>query len=488
MKLYHNTDYDLMRPEWQVASDLYAGAHDRLVRPEYLWLHQIESEQFKSEKGILQARQVRASRAQRTRYFNIPEIILSLWTSIFFRSAPIIPESVDEIFGGDTDNVDGYGKSLFSFVKEDVFRNYLLYGRVYILADAPEGQPLTVAEETQLGITPRLRSLAPLSVTDWDVETIHSGRVGKLNMLRHEYRYYEPRSSEQAEPKESIRSDAIRLDGGVKVRTYEAQGTENVINYKDVDWKVMGETPLKLDEIPVAYLVDRPWLREVNEETLRYFNLRSNKDNIQYNQGFDKTFVTGIDGSDEKAIQALTEYTVSILPENGSAIKLDPVDVSAYERALDESFNTALRVGLNMLSNLAADSRETMSAEAASQQRENMYALVDSTLEDIENVVNEAIRHAARFKGIRDFDDKVEFNRSISEASIDQFVTLAQAFGDKLSKYPLASKEVIAKAASKLDLSEEAIEEINTTEVQDTSTSPEADRKRIVDEVINGPQ
>jgi hypothetical protein len=176
-----------------------------------------------------------------------------------------------------------------------------------------------------------------------------------------------------------------------------------------------------------------------------------------------------------------------LLPENGNALKLDPVDVAPYERALEDSFSTSMKLGLNMLRMLPGTSLENQSAESTAQEKENLYALVDSSLEDIENVVNEAIEYAALYKGIKDFESDVKFDRAITEQSTTEFVSLAQAFMDKLTKYPQAGKELLMRAATQLQLSEEAIKEIEENGVQQEE-SPETERQALIDEVINGKQ
>lgn len=487
--LYRNSEYDALEPEWRKARDLYQGKHGIVTAQEYLWPHYIELvTQGKSDLAIRQAEELRAARVQRTRYFNIPEIIVSLWTSIFFRAPFMVPDEIKAIFGspvdlGDVQNVDGYGKSLFKFVKDDVLAPLLLYGRVFLLANAPQGSPETKAQERALGIVPRLKSLMPLSVVDWDIEHADGNRIGRLNMLRHEYGYAAPRAHSSIEPKQTLRSDVLTRSGGYLVEEYEAADAK-VPGYKEIQWSPIGQTPVSsLSEIPVAYIFDESWLTGANEETLRFHNLRSNKDNIQHNQGADSGFIAGNEAQTSAEIQALTEYTWKFLKEGSTAFKLPPVDVSGYERALEDSKATAFALGLNMLRMLPSDSKEAPSAESASAEKENIYALVDSTLSDIENTTNQVIRYAAEFRGIKDLQESVKFDRSIDEATLDQFVSLAQAFGDKLSKYPKAQKEILVKAARKLDLSDDAVNEIETLEVK-PEPDPAEERKALMDSVI----
>jgi hypothetical protein len=421
---------------------------------------------------------------------NIAEVLISLWTSIMLREEAANEEQVAPIFGGDVNNVDCCGKSLFRFTKEEEVTPYLLYGQVYLLADAPRGNPMTKADEKSIGLIPRLRSLSPLSVVDWDIECVDPNRLGKFNFLRHEYHHMPMRMSADVAPNEELYTDVLTRDGGYKVATYRLITTDKqghpivYTNDADREWELVEEVPIpKLTEVPVAYICDRPWLREANEEILRHFNLRSNKDNIQYNQGFDKTFIKGVSGQDPQAIQALTEYTVSLLPETGDAFKLDPVDVSGLERAVAEALENALKVGLNMLRTTPAASKEAPSAQSQDTEKANMFALVDSTLETLENCLNQAINYAAMFKGEMNFESDLEFPRSLKESSIADFTTLAVAFIDKFSQYPESLKDILLKAAKRLDLSEEAIKEIETKVVEAPPT-PEEQRQALVDGVL----
>ncbi len=483
MKLYYNPEYLRWKDEFQEAFDLYEGRHDVLTRTNYLWLHGVEDTTNKQPAGQQQAIALRAGRCQRTRYLNISEILVSIWTSLFFRDDPTIPQQIEELFGGSTDNIDGSGKSLFTLIKSDIFNNILLYGRAFILADAPQGSPTTKAEELAMGIYPRLRSLHPMAITDWDIETLEPGRLGQLNMLRHEYTHLQRRLSAQEKPVEIYKCDELTLNPSYIVRTYEQEAKQSrMVNQPLVpgqsnytsdssyeqagDWINPVEIVTKLSKIPVAYYIERPWLREANQEILRHFNIRSNRDNILFQQGFDRVFTKGVDYGNPAAVQALTEYTTVGLPENGDAFKLDPVDLGAYERAEAEAFTNALKAGFNMLRTLPADSREGLSAQSLAAEKENLYTLVESTLDDVEDLVNESIRNAALFKGIEDFQEETELSRSGTEQTVEQFITLSQAFMDKLGKYPLAQKDLMLKAAQKLDLSDEALKEIKTLEVQ----------------------
>jgi hypothetical protein len=502
MKLFYNPEYLRWKAEWQEAFDLYEGRHEVLTQPKYLYLHAVEDVANKNTLAQQQSMQLRAGRCERTRYLNISEIIVSIWTAIFFRECPEVPPEVDKLFGGDgtgeCKNVDGYGKTLFSLIKQDIFNNIALFGRCFILSDAPRGAPVTKTQELELGIFPRLRALHPMAVTDWDIETADQKRLGQFNMLRHEYMYLGKRTRATQRPDEYLMTDELVVEPNYGVYQYKqdtqpakvptdpivpGQSTLGVsTNYEqECNWEQVNNITTRLNKIPVAYYIDRPWLREANQEILRHFNIRSNRDNILYQQGFDKVYTKGVDYNDPSAVRSLSEYTTVGLPENGDAFKLAPVELGAYERAEAEAFTNALKAGFNMLRTLPADSREGLSAESLAAEKENLIALVESTLDDIETVTNEAIRNAALFKGITDFSEEVELSSVGVEQTVEHFTALAGAFMDKLNKYPKASKDLVLKAAEKLHLSEEAMEEIRTLEVKFESQMSATD---VLDQAI----
>jgi hypothetical protein len=497
-QLFQHPKYKYLKPDWIRYRDLYEGKHDILVTLEYLWAHAIEL------KGDDTAKRLRAAREQRTRYLNLPEILISLWTSYFFRKdmeiGPV-SKAILRPYGAEA-NIDGYDTSLKTFVRDRMLRSFLLYGKAIVLADAFGKTGKSAGEDAQIGFRPYLELLEPLDVVDWDIEASDSKRIGRYNVLRHEFDLNLPRLRANQQPKTQRQSHELAIiDGRYTIIKYTADKDEQG-NYRLYDpknagsgyaWQLDGEPiQTKLTEIPVVVMDSEPWLHDACEETLRYYNLRSNRDNINYFQGYEKGFVKGINTTDNEAMKAITEYTWSFLPTDGDAFTLPSGDPTALSLACEESLNSVFKVGLNQLRFLPSDSKLTQAEGAQSEEKDNTYALVEATLEDIEVAVNESINNWAKFLGKNDFKSDIELDRAIKPDSVDQFLSVYGVFQDKFSKVEVVERAAIEKAIKKLglpeDREEEALKAVREVQLGDALGQEAQKQKRqaVIDQALNG--
>lgn len=454
--LYTHPDYDKNKGLYTRIRALYEGDHDVLTGAEFLWEHLIES------KDDDVARQLRAGRQQRTRYLNLVEIITSLWVSYFFKKAPSLDDSVQELFADNINDVDGYGTSLFRLIKDQVLPQILLYGSTYVLVDSFKSSAKNRSAEQASGQRPFIEVLEPLCVPDWAIESGNPARAGKLNFLRSEYRFIPPRLSSKDEPKILTRSNLYSItDGTYTVEIFEQEQKKQNATIKNEaeQWALVDTAQIpRLSELPISYIQSESWLKDVCEEALRHYNLRSNKDNILYQQGYQKMFIKGIGSGDTDAIKALNEYVYSLLPENGDVKSIDPVNIAPYENAEREALDATFKVGLNQLRRLSSDSKDGQSAESQDAERHNTYALVESTVDDLETLTNSVIKDWAKFQTGKDnFDGKVTFDRSFTEESFDQFLQVFNAFRDEFRKVPIVTREATKRAVSKLGFDDEVL-------------------------------
>jgi hypothetical protein len=454
IKFYEHPEYSKKKENWQKWHDLYKGDHKTLVsNPDYLWPHTIE------EKNIA----LFESRKRRTRYLEIPEIVISLWTSFFYRNAP---EPSDDAldprkllpFLEDTDK-KGTNFPVFAMKMTE---HYLEAGKVGILIDAPtEGSNLE----------PYASIIHALEIKDWQEETNNSARVGKLNMLRREYKTVLPRTSLQSKPKEVIVSDVYQRTGPnvIEVQRYYKEEQKQVqgVKNQDGEWRLVSEFTLALSEIPMVILEDESWIKGVCEETLRHFNLRSCRDNIQHQQGYTNIFIIGIDAEDTKQVNAISEYTWPILPAGASVTPISPTSTASYDENIAEAMMSAFKVGLNQMRAVASDSKAIQSAESIKAEKDERVALVESTRDRFSRALTEVLNIVAEFKGVQG-EFIASLSLEITEENMDEFTQLYMTFANSFRQNPaydrLAFEKVVKKMFSDSELEELEGLEINVQE------------------------
>lgn len=465
-QLYENPEYTLRKPNWILARDLYEGRHEVLARPEYLWYHIIETKEH-GEK-------LRARREERTRYLNLSEILCSLLCSLFLKQEPKYDKALEKLLEshGGKRNIDGRGTSISAFIKNKILPSYFNYGKVILIADALPIIARNKREEAAVGVRPFLDLIDPLQFKDWSRETDDPKRMMSFQMARYEYDGVLPRQSSKEEPRlRRFSHEYTRQNNRINLTVWYNDVDVNGSPIKPEDnpqakagsWQG-GETitlDSRLSEIPIAVWEDESWLKDANQETLRHFNIRSNRDNINYNQGFQEKFITKEGGKmDATQLSAFNEYTHHILAVGENAFVIEPIDPIALEKAEAESLRNVFRVGLNRLESLPDSSRESSSADAQDKYSQYTYKLVEAALGEIEDILNQSLKHYAAFAGVSNFEGKVELDKEVSEESFEQFIEIWHAFSDGLSLAPTVKVEAYKKALTKLRLRREKMPEL----------------------------
>lgn len=464
---YKNPEYVANYDDWVKARDLYAGNHDVLSSPKYLQLHSIENNEKDAEAGKL-----RVAREQRTRYRNLTEIAVSMWQSLYFRQPPTPNKDLQALlkpYNGE-DNIDGMKTSLVSFAKDKVLPSQLNYGRSIIICDAFPIQPRNMKEQKENKIRPYMDIVMPLDAPDWCIEYGIPEKIGEFIFFRHEFYGMMPRTRPDIEPVLRKFSRTLILEKGKYVIK------ENYVNVgsnfrcsaehwnKELNaesWQT-GETfETKLTKIPVAINYGSSWLKDPNEESLRYHNIRSNKDNILHIQGYQDRYIKGVSPNDAQAYaKAFNEYVVKFLPENGEAFALPPVDPIAYERAEQESIIAFFQIALNKLHVMPIDAKAVQGADTLNKESEPTYALVEAELQNLENLFKEAFQNYAMFEGKEGGDYCLEFNKNITPESFQQFMDTWGMFRDLLAKVPGATAAGVKKGIKKLGFTAEEEENL----------------------------
>lgn len=485
--LQKHPEYEEKFAEWDLCTKLFDGKHEivcgdtSILWPMAVEVPQVQSDETTSIGKLLSniAKDQWSRRSLRTRWMNYPEIISSLLISFIFRKCPDF-QAVEELFGDQIKNVDGKGNSLFTFMKNGFGLDYLKYGKAIIKVESSKHSAATKADEIGAKIRPYFTSINPMAVPDW--ELADGDKITNYAWLRYEYARMQNRTSAESQPKKQLVSKAYYKEAsGVRVDVYTADLDKNA-DTSNPQWAKQGSVPLNLSRIPFVVLEDVSWLKDVNQEALRYHNLRSSSDNILYSSGYQKVVVFGVDPSDPAQLQSMSESTWNLVrAADGSLQVVEPPDLSSHEKAQEQSVNNMFKVGLNQFHIIPADSRVGQSAEAQVEQKDNTAALIESLLEDIENGINDAIGLWAEYKGVSDYQEKIVLEKDFTKDDITQFITVYNSFRDQFAKYPDVEQMVVKKATKNLGLDdqdqEDALKAIDAGPTDPVQEDPLSDAK-----------
>jgi len=476
VELFEHPLYPGLAKKWQVYRDLYEGNHDVLRGMAYLWPHELET-------GLTEdARRIRKIREDRSQYFNLIEPVVSRFTSLFFRDEPTYDQSVIDLFGDAFNDVDGEGQSLTTFMKEEVMAALLLYGRPIILTDSLGYQLQNLAEQRQKKARPYWEMLDPLCVKDWQRK-----ESGGYDFVRYEYDLVAPRESALKKPEMGRYSKIYQLqDSAVEVLTFKQdRGDQN--QSKQGSWVQSSAKPLSgWDELPIVGIEEESWIKDVAPLALKVFNLDSVLDNIHLFQAHQRVFLIGNLSDEQK--RAVAEFTVGFLPEGSVVHTIEPAVTTSLEARRERAVMDLFKVAFDQSRSVAADSAQVESADTQREGKEQILALVKAQTESIENLMNGAIRHWAKFEGRADFDGKVHLNAVDTIEDLNQQISLANAFRDDIANYPTWKKAVLKKFATEQNLPEikEILEEIETTDTQQKDPNAEGAMRDRLKAAANG--
>lgn len=436
IKLHDNPDYKDKSTDWAFSRAMYDGKREDVVSKDFLWPHRIEQTKETEFQHLF------SDRANRTRYLNLDKMFVKLWTSFFFRSAPTANDAAQKLLGHTIFDMDGKGQNLASFCKS-VLKQVLIYGKPIILV-AKSSQAIESAEQ-DAKIRPVFQIIQPLDAKDWIYNVITETSIYK--MFRYEYTYIPPRKSSQEEPRPVLRSDEYLLDGdNILVRRYQNETKDG----EEPTWQLVGEIPLDLKSIPIASYECEPWLFDASQETLRFHNLRSNRDNILYHNGYIQKAISCRNPDEVKA--GFSEYLILFLDEGSQLLSFSADNAEGYSEALRESISTAFKIALQRIETLPDNSAENRSAESINASDKNWIASIYATMQDIEDVINMALGFYAEFQGQELGEARIELDKQITDEDVTQFIALWTAFRDELIKNPTAYKEALARAVKHMNI------------------------------------
>lgn len=480
-----------MRPKWVRWRDVFEGDRETLSSSEYLISHAQEEVKDAERTGAT----LRARRVSRTHFLELTEIIVSLWQGLFFKENIILDKEAEELLKSDGSlyNIDGKGTSLQMFIQNDISERYFVEGKVIVMTDAFGIAAKSLSDQNNLKLRPYWEILAPLSVPDWDIETSDPARLGKYNAIRQQYEHVGPRKSLEEKIQIERRCDVYeRVAGGYQLKKYKAISDESghqLTKDEDLQWEQIvdggASVTVALPELPIAVYEGKTWIKGVVEENLRHYNLRSTKDAIELQQGYQRVYVAA-DGLDGKELKIASENLTMLLPKDSQVFTVEPVSTADLRESCADAVETTFKVGLNQLRSLPASSKENMAADSMQEEKANTIALVQLGLTEIERVVNESLQHHARFRGRENFKGKIELCKDISDEDYTKFLEVWNAMADSLKKVEGLEAEAAVRAIKSLGLEKDVetkmIEKAKTTKFK----VPEAAPSPTLDAVLNG--
>lgn len=429
----HN-EYLKNESNWVLWEKLVQGEHSELVGdPNILWRHHQELKPTLGDSLLTE-------RKSRTRYLNIPELILSIWVSFFFRNPPVLSKDAQALLGEWSTDIDGDGTSFITFLS-DSLGCFLKHGKVGALVDKLE-DGRTFAS-----------LINPLDIVDWSVERTDPDRVGEYNFVRitsnkeaSRQRATQPFSSEQVSNEFYMSTSE---SGELVYKNQEYKLEDSNVAQKDRQWFVSDEpAESEVSKIPFVCMSGKSWIKDVAQETLRHFNLRSSKDSIEQAQAYQKNFIIGIDGNDAKQVSAVTEHVYPLLPTGASVTTIGAVNTATLKESIAEALDSAFKVGLNQLRQVASGSKAVQAADTINEERDERIALVQATMEKIENYANQILELFAIYEGSEEDSTKdysLKFDTKVTGDDIDSFIAVYNAFKDLLLKYPDVENKAVDK-------------------------------------------
>ncbi|TXH14439.1 MAG: hypothetical protein E6R03_09250 [Hyphomicrobiaceae bacterium] len=461
MKFYEHPDYTQNKLKWEKYRDLFEGDHAVLTQYRYLWLHELElsSEQIIKDpaSGSTESsgQRIRRLRANRSRYFNMTEPVISNLIAMAFRKPIIVDDETKKMLGDDIDNIDGKGTALESFIKSNIALSYFRDGNPIVQVDAPSNDSLSAGEEQMAGFRPFLETLDVLSVKDWQL--FDSGVMnGKYESVRQEFLVVEPRTSLAEEPTIGTYCRVTSIDEGqVYVRVFQKKKDDD-------DWTLIKEIPLDLTEVPVVTITtNESWIKDVSELQLVLFNIMSAWYNQLNTQAFQRIFVAGLD---ESSAMSISEYAISRIPLEAKPFIIEPSSTAAYVEAAAITAEQIAQVAFNRARSIPSDSKEAPGANTLAEMNAELIALLTQALEEMEGLINSAIKVYAQFKLGPEkgsaFNGHIELPKELDIKAVGERIETFLTYRDEIRKVLPWRKAELRKVAAEMGYDDDTLTEI----------------------------
>lgn len=450
----------------------------RLKKVDLLWEH--PSEQLsrvhpkkKDQRAINAITKDRQLREQRTQYINFLKMIRNRYTTLIMKGGLDTSQIKSKKFLALIENLDGKHSSLDMIAKQ-VTDSFVDYGVAFILTDMfmlDESQkPKTEADKAESNLRPYWEILDPILVKDWNFTADF-----KYTAIRFEYEEVAQRTDlVDSAPEVILYSKVFKIVNKLVVAQRYKSSKEGWI--KDGD-------PIPLDpsitDLPIAVVGEyASMLKDAVPIALKIYNKDSDLDNILYNQGYDKEFIladlskmqdsTGdaVDSADMSLEVAVN--TLMILPEGSDVKKLEVTDTSQIAGSLEADIAKLFKIAFGLISVRSSESKEIESAETQESAKEALITMLQTSRKYILQILNTAIQHFNIQLGDTSAKDLVSFKEAVSEKSITDLIEIVSKLGDRLNRYPTATKQIDRKIIGQMHLGkdEEIDKEIESAKIE----------------------
>jgi hypothetical protein len=444
VELANHPEYIENKDFYERASDFYLGDQATMCSTKYIVPYLTETSGDKDSGTAL------ANRIARSVYVNdVAPIILQHKTSL----AQAV--TINGFEGGTLDvikeDVTGYGdtpQEMYSRMLEF----FLVHGRVGILVEGPGDVSDNVAEAIKKG-----------------------ERSYQLLYSADKIRYWELFSSG---PKKGKLSDLLLFEGCIKedkeeyyqFRRYYFEGTSNTYSWqilqtkkgtgidysKPTVYEVINGAPGELEEIPFTIFgrgrCDSA-LKDLIQPAWGAHNRLSVLSSINYNQGFQRSIVAGV--NDGKELQKVGEAIITVIRNENAKVTVIPAGVpDAVETEWRAYRQIISRIGLLQYNQLMDDTRQVQSSESKAKDLRAREVYYDDIIAMFEKKLSQVYKHHAMFEGQSPDEVSVTISRDFDltdtelELQSDSALMLwANRFGDAGVKI---QKAILEKYVSEL--------------------------------------
>jgi hypothetical protein len=495
IRLYEHYDYITHKRLWTDLAVLVNGNKDSLSTDEYLWYHPFEQEERQAtdtDKKI--AKEDRQLRVKRTQYVNFMKMARNRLVSLLMKGG-LNTSEVEKIFEPNINDVDGGQHSLEEFLIQ-VVEHVITFGVAYVLTNTRTQNVASLKEQLDKNIRPFLILIHPLDFKDWQ-----NGANGEYNIYRYEYLTTELRPDLNScpvlakycevtklvtdkETKKVVTSIYVSINKTSEIINYHPQATEQK-DKMHYNWQFKQdiEHDAKLQELPLSTnKIQESWLSDAAPIALKIYNKQSEKDNVLYNNGYDKIFVfgdlesavdeAGNEISEENKTKKISHNSLCILPEAARVDKLVPTDLTSFKDAIEEDVMNFFQVVFNQLRVLPTDSRQAESAENIEEQKEALLTRISNKRKELENLFNSIVKHWAFFKNTQQKikeTQKITFKQPLTLSDIDDLAVFVRMIENRVRRYPTWDKAIDKLFLANLEAipnKQEILDEIEATDLE----------------------
>jgi len=353
---------------------------------------------------------------RRAYYFNATGQARKALVGMVFTKDPIkdVPESMDYLL----DNFDGSGQSVMQVAKR-CEREILTVGRVGLFVDYPKTEPgLSKDEELAIGVRPIGCIYEAESIINWKT-TVSNGRSVLSLVVLHEQVDAGDEFGHSLEDQYRV----LRLRNGVySQEVLNASGDTVAPEFEPL------AAGAALDHIPFYFIgaednmpdVDEPVLKALADTNVAHYQVTAdNMENLHVHGQVTLGVVTKLDYSQFKDANPngikVGARTGHYLGEGGQLVTATAPESSSLSKALTQIEQQMIYLG----GKLVTRGGQAQTAEAARIEAAAEYSVLDTTVKNLSEAFEAALKDMARFEGANPDDVSFAFDMDYMGGNVD---------------------------------------------------------------------